>query len=265
MKLGIPSHPRRDPLQEIDWAAAHGFDFVDLCLEPDRAAAEAVDPAAIRARLAVRRLGSVGHLAWYLPIGSPMPQLRRAAVGAATDYFSVFAAAGVAAVTVHSHWPPASIFTAAEGIGWQVESLRALLDEARRRSLTLLYEPVGAEFDTMENTGAVADALPELRVHLDLGHCNLHGRSPRAFIRRFAPRLGHIHLHDNNGQGDLHLPPGTGSVNWRDALAALREAGYDGTITLEVFSPDRDYVLLARDKVRAEWDAPGAVPARRGT
>jgi sugar phosphate isomerase/epimerase len=38
-------------------------------------------------------------------------------------------------------------------------------------------------------------------------------------------------------------------VDWEDTIAALADVGYDKTITLEVFSQDRDYVLLAKSKI----------------
>ena len=55
-------------------------------------------------------------------------------------------------------------------------------------------------------------------------------------LRQFADRLHHIHLHDNNGLVDLHLPPGTGTINWPAVATALRDIGYAKTITLEIFS-----------------------------
>ncbi len=72
-------------------------------------------------------------------------------------------------------------------------------------------------------------------------------------IRQFGDRLHHLHVHDNKGQSDRHLPPGTGTINWREVVRALREVGYDETMTLEVFVPDRDYVLLAKRKMEALW------------
>ena len=63
----------------------------------------------------------------------------------------------------------------------------------------------------------------------------------------------HIHLHDNDGQRDLHLPMGTGIIDW-DALIKTLKRIYDGTITLEVFSRDKDYVLLSQKKLKEKWE-----------
>jgi sugar phosphate isomerase/epimerase len=36
-------------------------------------------------------------------------------------------------------------------------------------------------------------------------------------------------------------------------VRALKSVGYDGTTTLEVFSRDKDYVLLAKRKIEQLW------------
>ena len=62
-------------------------------------------------------------------------------------------------------------------------------------------------------------------------------------------------MSDNKGGGaDLHLPLGAGTVDVPRALRALRRLGYDGTITLEVFSPDRYLLAYSRDRLRQMWD-----------
>jgi sugar phosphate isomerase/epimerase len=252
MKLGFATHPRRDLLEEIEWIGRSGFGFVDLFLEPDRNVPERLDPEQVRAALDRQGLDAVGHLPWYLPIGSPLPQLRTAAADIAREYLRVLAQIGVPAATIHSHWPP-GLFQPEEGVRWQVESLRALLGIAGRMGLQLMYEPVGVPRDLPDNTAAVLDALPDLLLHLDLGHANLYELNPVQWIRRFAGRLHHLHLHDNHGDSDRHLPPGAGTINWEAVIKALKETGYDRTITLEVFSQDRDYVLVAKRKIETLW------------
>lgn len=62
-------------------------------------------------------------------------------------------------------------------------------------------------------------------------------------------------LHDNKGgQADLHLPLGAGTVDLRASVAALQAYGYDGTITLEVFTPDRRHLMYSRDVLRNAWN-----------
>jgi sugar phosphate isomerase/epimerase len=70
-----------------------------------------------------------------------------------------------------------------------------------------------------------------------------------------------VHLSDNDGTADQHLPLGSvprSRIDWQEHISKLKAIGYDGTITLEVFSPQREYLLLSRDLLVKWWhDATG--------
>ena len=72
----------------------------------------------------------------------------------------------------------------------------------------------------------------------------------------YGLRLRHVHLHDNKGgSADLHLPLGAGTLDTAHHIQSLQAIGYDGTITLEVFTPDRRHLAYSRDVLRALWDS----------
>lgn len=80
---------------------------------------------------------------------------------------------------------------------------------------------------------------------LDLGHVGLVGEEAQDSIRMLGgERLGCLHVHDNNYQGDQHQIPGLGQMNWPAITDALREIGYRGEFTYEAdaflknFTPD---------------------------
>ena len=229
MQIGYPNHPRRDLITEIDWAGENGFDFMDLFMEPDAAAVENVDPAAVRAALKRHNLDALGHLAWYLPIGSAMRQLREAAVNIAIEHMRVFAELGVPAATIHADWP-SGMFTAEEGVAWQIESLRAVVAAGSDIGVGLMYEPVPTEWDSPENIRKVLDGVPGLICHIDTGHSNIYGRRPEEMLRLFGDVVRHIHISDNNGRADQHLPPGAGNIDWDAVFEAANEVGPDWLI-----------------------------------
>jgi len=115
-----------------------------------------------------------------------------------------------------------------------------------------MYEPMDKPEDDIKNISILLNKIPELFLHIDIGHANLYGRKPEQFIKKFHKKLKHVHLHDNDTSKDLHLPMGCGNIDWIKTLKALKKY-YDGTITLEVFSKDRDYVLLSKEKLRQLW------------
>lgn len=73
-----PAEPDRRHLAEvvvIEWIASPGFGFVDLTLEPPRAASWLVDPVQIRRALERHGLAVVGHTAYYLPLASGIEEI----------------------------------------------------------------------------------------------------------------------------------------------------------------------------------------------
>ena len=138
-----------------------------------------------------------------------------------------------------------------------IDSLGELIDDAQRLGLGLMVENIPGDFNNAEQLGELLDPLPELGLHLDIGHTNLMVpvNTTMEILENYGDRLKHVHLHDNRGgHADLHMPLGTGTVPVRECLRALKKAGYDDTITLEVFTPDEHYLLYSRDQLRKMWD-----------
>ena len=251
MIIGCPNHPRRDLLEEVRWIGENGFRFVDLFLEPDRALPERTDVAELKRLLAGHRLSLVSHTAWYLPFGSPYPELRETAVKIVCGYLPFLQELGAAAVTVHANWA-SGLFDDLECVGFQLFALENLVREASRYGIRVLFEPMDTPRDTLENLGRILAALPDLRVHIDMGHAHVRGIPPEAFFRSFPAKVAHIHVHDNLGREDLHLPIGAGTIPWGEYIPQIRRA-YDGTLSLEIFSPDREYLLISKRKLERYW------------
>jgi sugar phosphate isomerase/epimerase len=251
MKIGFANNPRKNILDEIEWIGRNGFDFVDLFLEEDQAVPEKIDIQKMRELLKTYGLGVVGHTAWYLPVGSPVPSLRDAAISEMQRYFEYFSKLTVPYVTIHANWPP-GMFSTKEGIEFQVGTLRRLVESAKKHDISLMYEPVDTWHDSIESVSEIMQSVPNLYLHLDIGHAHLFGRRPEQFIETFHDKLKHIHMNDNDGRGDLHIPLGAGTIDWENVIKCLKQY-YDGTITLEIFSRDRDYVLLCKEKLTKWW------------
>jgi sugar phosphate isomerase/epimerase len=80
---------------------------------------------------------------------------------------------------------------------------------------------------------------------LDVGHWNLFcGMDLEGWIRPFAPRLFHLHLHDNSGSADEHLPVGDGAIDFCALFELLSRYGATPSMTMEAFS--RENLLRSR-------------------
>jgi sugar phosphate isomerase/epimerase len=255
MLIGAMNHPTRDVTGEIAWMADLGLGFIDLTLEPPAAASWAVNPAEIRRALEKRGLGVVGHTAFYLPIASAVEELRRAGVEDLRRSMRVFAELGARWMNLHpDHFTPMhdrSFF-----VKRNLQSIQELLPEAQRLGIGLMIENLPGNFNTPEQLGELLEPLPELGLHLDIGHANLMlpANSTERILERYGGRVRHVHLHDNNGgSADLHLPLGAGNLDLPRMLGALKRC-YDHTITLEVFTPDRHYFEYSVDVLRRVWN-----------
>ena len=255
MLIGAMNHPAKPLEEEIEWMVRLGLDFIDLTLEPPAVAAWQVKAQEVKDRLEQAGLGVVGHTAYYLPIGSSFESLRRAAIDELKRCIEKFATIGARWVNVHpdGHAP---FVEEPRVIARNVDSLRELAAFARGAGLGVMVENVPGRFNSAPQLAAVLDPLPDLGLHLDIGHCNLgvEHNTTEAVLARFAPRLAHVHLHDNRGgTADLHLALGMGNMDVRRYVQALKRSGYDGTITLEVFSADPHYLEHSRDRLKAWW------------
>lgn len=83
---------------------------------------------------------------------------------------------------------------------------------------------------------------PRWGMLVDLGHLNLRRHTSKYFgdrsltdnIRCLPVTVHELHIHDNDGTRDVHMPLGTGTLDFAEAARALREVGFDGIATIEV-------------------------------
>ena len=80
---------------------------------------------------------------------------------------------------------------------------------------------------------------PWFQALVDVGHAWVRAdMQPGDYIRQLDPgTVCGLHVHDNHGIGrgtDEHLLPWMAEIDFADLMAALREIGYQGDLTLEV-------------------------------
>ena len=79
---------------------------------------------------------------------------------------------------------------------------------------------------------------PGVGVCLDLGHVNYSRMPAEEWFEYLGSRIGYLHLSDNGGMFDDHLPIGKGSVDWGRADALWRSLDREVPVTLEVGGPE---------------------------
>lgn len=76
---------------------------------------------------------------------------------------------------------------------------------------------------------------------LDTGHASIG--SPLGNIpKKISGYLDMLHVNDNRGEEDEHLPPGEGNVDWGQLVRDLEATGFSGGMVLEL-SGDRGFTM----------------------
>ncbi len=118
----------------------------------------------------------------------------------------------------------------------------AMLKELPGERLRLVLENI---YDiTPKPLAKVIDELnhPRLGFCFDIGHFNMFKNdadfSMSDYLQHFDGRLFHMHLHDNHGREDLHLPPGSCSIDYRPFLDFVQRQKQCWSVTVEGKTPD---------------------------
>jgi sugar phosphate isomerase/epimerase len=131
-----------------------------------------------------------------------------------------------------------------------VESLRPAIETAEREGVLLLVEPEpGLLIETAEQFQEFMQHMdsPAVGLNFDIGHSYCVGDEPAGAIRKLAPFIRHFHLEDIAAtRVHQHLIPGDGAIDFRSTLQAIREIGYDGWITIELYPYVEDPDTAAR-------------------
>lgn len=136
-------------------------------------------------------------------------------------------------------------------LGWLAEALEELGGHAARHGVPLLYEPLNRyETNLFNRLGDTADWLRTLRTRnirilADLFHMNIDEANSAAALREAGALVGHVHFADSNRRA-----VGFGQTNIAPIVAALREIGYSGYLSAEIF-PLPDPVAAARQTIEA--------------
>ncbi len=147
--------------------------------------------------------------------------------------------------------PTMSLHGQGRSDAWErfVRAVDLLCRYARPRGVTLGIEVVNRFVSDL--IVRAADVLPlleqvphsNLGVVLDTGHMNLVDEPYETALQLLGDRLLQVHVNDNDGKQQQNLVPGDGSFDFPRLLMALRAAGFDGYLTVElgyhfIFEPD---------------------------
>ncbi|MDL2232530.1 sugar phosphate isomerase/epimerase [Ruminococcaceae bacterium OttesenSCG-928-L11] len=157
---------------------------------------------------------------------SPDPLIRKVVLKRFMQTLSVAEYHNIDAIVLHSTGARHTVGTDAAAADWinrSVEFWRSFavnIPDGMTIYLENADDPDPAIFGEMIR----AIDLPNVRCCLDIGHANVYSDvSPLNWIRELGDAVEYVHLHDNNGEHDAHLPLGEGDMPMGSIVELLWE------------------------------------------
>jgi len=122
---------------------------------------------------------------------------------------------------------------------------------AEKKGITICLEPLPKEETDFINTLEEAAELimrfdsPAVKTILDVKSAGTEDHAIPELIKDYGSMIQHVHANDTNRKG-----PGFGDTDFVPIFAALREAKYDGWVSVEVFDYTPDPETIARESMR---------------
>lgn len=119
------------------------------------------------------------------------------------------------------------------------QGLEAVIPLAEELGVKLLVEP---EPDLLiERTGEFREFIkdvhsPNVGINFDIGHFFCAGEDPSRALEELFEWVGHVHLEDiGKSRIHHHLVPGDGAIDFAGVFQTMKNLGYQGDITLELY------------------------------
>lgn len=204
------------------------------------AALDAISPEEAESAAEALRNGGIRSLSFHAPFedvwpGSRDEEARRFAVRrieGAIALAPVFRPAGIVLHGGYYDW----IFDFQPG-KWFAPARRSfgeLAEAAEKAGTDLFVENVFDEIPDHLLRLREAVGSPRLHFCFDPGHATLFSRLPvHKWAEAFGEGIRMVHVHDNRGLRDDHLPVGEGEINFRGVLLAVLDAGASPILTVE--------------------------------
>jgi sugar phosphate isomerase/epimerase len=126
--------------------------------------------------------------------------------------------------------------TAGEGWDLATQTVAGAVRRAETQGVSICMEPLSAAETNFINTAAEAIRFarqfnsPAMKIVLDVKAMSSEAEPPARIIRQSWPHFAHFHANDRNLKG-----PGFGETDFRPIAGALKEVGYEGWVSVEVF------------------------------
>jgi sugar phosphate isomerase/epimerase len=131
---------------------------------------------------------------------------------------------------------------------WAVEQVHELGDYAQDLGVEIALELEPFKLSIINTLAKMKKFVedvgsPAVKANLDVSHLAL-ANTPAEAIAEMKGRIAHIHFSDCDGKVHGDLPPGRGVVDFLPYLKAIKQTGFDGTLSIELeYSPEPEKIV----------------------
>lgn len=139
----------------------------------------------------------------------------------------------------------------AQAWDWARETFTSSVRHALSRGVTICLEPLAPSETNFINTAADAIRFikqfdtPSFKIILDVKAMSSESKPIPQIIQESWPDFAYFHANDKNLKG-----PGFGEVDFNPIAAALKQVGYNGFVSVEVFNFDEGPEVIATRSIQ---------------
>lgn len=225
-------------LENVDRLIELGGNHIELMMDGAAWDGYAADFSELARELKQRNVNySIHPAAWDINLTAETKILRAAAYEHHLQVLRFAAELGASQVVLHPGFVGSPAFSRNTAKERAKEAIVRLAEVAKSLGVRLAMENVGyggqSIYTEEEFCTVLDDVDPVVGYLIDLGHAHLNNWNIPELIEKVAPRLLALHIHDNNGEGDQHLPIFEGTIDWQPIFAAVSLCNEDCEFILE--------------------------------
>ncbi len=249
IKFGLLTNPAHNIVDEIKTILKLGFDYAEVGIELPGGAPEVIlkNKKIILSLLDKFNSQGPGHTAWWIDFGNGYEIIKKSWIEEGKK--NIDAAKLLNLKKINFHFYSVGLTKAYKAHHHQIlkniiSSLRQVVKYADSKGITVMLEntPNQRSVIGIREYKFVIDSVPKLKAHIDMGHAFMENgmKGIKEYLFTFEDKIEHLHIHDNHGEFDEHLPLGDGDIDFNQIAKWLKEIKYDKTMTFEVFTSKKD-------------------------
>jgi len=225
-------------------AAELGFDSVELFFPgPNTVPVPEIQELQKTYGLGIAAVGTgAGMVKHGLSLTDPNPETRQAALQFILEMVELGGALKAPAILGSMQGKWTGEVTREQALEWLADALRIIGQAASKHGVPFIYEPLNRyETNLLNRVGEAAEwirsnQLENIVILADMFHMNIEETDIAAAMKAGGDLIGHVHFADSNRHA-----MGYGHTDPAPVVEALREIGYGGYLSAEIFPlPDAD-------------------------